>query len=331
MKNLPRLLFAHLPTPVEPLANLSAYLKGPALWIKRDDQTGLAFGGNKTRKLEFLVAEAVAHGAKTLVTGGAVQSNHCRQTAATACRFGLDCVLVLGHSESSLHTDKYNGNLLLDRLLGAEIVWTTRDNRDQSLKETFEHLWQQGRRPYLIPYGGSNATGALGYAQAIQELITQLSNDTNIPMPNTIVFASSSGGTQAGLVAGKLIYKFPTQILGISIDEEEDILQRRVAKLVSEVCDLLGEKFSPAPESILVNSDYLGAGYGVMGEAEKEAIQLFARKEAIILDPVYTGRAAAGLIDLISKRYFDNSENILFWHTGGGPALFADPYRNEVL
>ena len=331
MKTLPRITFSHLPTPIEPLKNLSAYLNGPKLWVKRDDQTGLAFGGNKTRKLEFLLAEALANGAKTLLTSGAIQSNHCRQTAALACKYGLDCVLVLSTEESDQNVDEYTGNLLLDLLFDAEINWTNLQNRDQALEEKFNELWQQGRRPYLIPVGGSNPIGAYGYTHAMWELCDQTSRNPSIPFPNTIVLASSSGGTQAGLVAGKFIYNFPVEILGISIDKDKASLINCVAKLAGEVCELINEKKNISSDSIQVNVDYLGDGYGVMGAAEKEAIQLFARKEGLLLDPVYTGRAAAGLIDLIQIGYFDKSETVLFWHTGGGPALFASQYKNVTL
>ncbi len=318
---IPRLLFAHLPTPVEALPRLSAELKGPRLFIKRDDQTGLALGGNKTRKLEFLLAEAQANGARTLITAGAVQSNHCRQTAAAAARFGLGCILVLAGDPP----EQASGNLLLDDLLGAEVVWTTRAERDAALKRIFDEAWSAGRRPYLIPYGGSNPTGAAAYAYALQELKGQM------PQADWIVFPSSSGGTQAGLVLGARLENWTGRILGISVDEPAEVLRARVAKLAEETSELFGARLSFSPEEVLVNSDYLGGGYGVMGAREKEAIQLFARMEAILLDPVYTGRAAAGLIDLIRKGFFLSTETVLFWHTGGTPALFAETYSKAIL
>ena len=331
MKNIPRFTFAHLPTPIEPLKNLSAYLNGPQLWIKRDDQTGLAFGGNKTRKLEFLLAEAVANGAKTLITAGAQQSNHCRQTAAAACKFGLDCVLILSRNEDVDSVNEISGNLLLDNLLGTEIIWTTYDQRSQVLDASFQDLWKQGRRPYLIPIGGSNATGAAGYLLALIEMVDQIKNNDNIPFPTSVVIASSSGGTQAGLVAGQHILHLQLDILGISIDETKNSLQNRVAIIAREVCSFVGKDESINTNSIQVNDNYLGAGYGVMGEAEREAILLFARKEGILLDPVYTGRAAAGLLDLIRNQYFRKSDIVLFWHTGGSPALFASQYNHSIV
>jgi D-cysteine desulfhydrase family pyridoxal phosphate-dependent enzyme len=322
---IPRIRFAQLPTPIEGLPRLSATLNGPRLYIKRDDQTGLAFGGNKTRKLEYLVAEAQANGAQTLVTAGAVQSNHCRQTAAAAAHFGYECILVLYGEKPNAAS----GNLLLDQLFGAEIVWTERGSRDQVLQYAFQSAWNQGRRPYLIPYGGSNTTGAAGYVNALQELTVQTgANGVLNQPPDWIVFPSSSGGTQAGLVLGAQLFGYPTKILGISVDEPQDVLQARVADLANRTADFLGEKSSLNAKDILVNSDYLGGGYGVLGETEQEAVHLFARREGVLLDPVYTGRAAAGLIDLIRKGFFTREETILFWHTGGTPALFASQYIN---
>ena len=321
MMKLPRLQIAHLPTAVEPLPRLSEALGGPTLLVKRDDQTGLAFGGNKTRKLEYLVADAQQKGARTLITAGAVQSNHCRQTAAAAARLRFNCILVLTGEQP----DQATGNLLLDRILGAEIVWAQRENRDQILHEVFEEAESAGRKPYLIPYGGSNPVGAVAYAFALQELLGQ-----NI-QPDYIVFASSSGGTQAGLVAGARLFGFEGRVLGISVDEKVEVLQERVAALANQTAEVLDLVTSFGPENILVDDDYLGRGYGKMDEPEKEAIYLFAQKEGLLLDPVYTARAAAGLISLIRKGFFQADQTVLFWHTGGTPALFADQYQLPVF
>ncbi len=212
---LPRIKIAHLPTPLEPLPRLSTRLGGPNLFVKRDDLTGLALGGNKTRKLEFLIAEAQANGARTLITAGAIQSNHCRQTAAAAARFGFDCILVLTGDEPQI----MEANTLLDHLLGAQIMWTTREKRDETLQATFDHCWENGQRPYLIPYGGSNATGAVAYAQAFLELHEQMDSF------DWVVFASSSGGTQAGLAIGAQMANWKGGLLGISVDETESILK----------------------------------------------------------------------------------------------------------
>lgn len=326
MNQIPRLQFAHLPTPVEDLPRLPQALEVPIrLSIKRDDATGLALGGNKTRKLEYLVAEAQAHGARTLVTAGAAQSNHCRQTAAAAARFGFECILVLSESQTNLtRYESATGNILLDQLLGAEIIWTTRPERDVALQAAFQDAWQAGRRPYQIPYGGSSPVGAAAYAYAFLELVGQGAQ------PDWVVFASSSGGTQAGIAVGARLAGFRGRVLGISIDEEHDVLQQKVATLANETAELLGEKMTFTPEDIFVNADYLGGGYGVMGAAEMEAVRLFGRQEGILLDPVYTGRAAAGLIDLARKGLFKPGEDVLFWHTGGAPALFAPRY-SELL
>jgi len=317
---IPRLRFAHLPTTIEPLPRLSAVLKGPRLLVKRDDQTGLAFGGNKTRKLEFLVAEAQTQGADTLISAGALQSNHCRQTAAAAAKFGFHCILVLV-GQPPLQA---SANLLLDQLFGAEIVWAEKSRREAVLQETFERTSAQGKKPYLVPYGGSSPTGALGYVFAMEEFVGQ-----NVKA-DRIVFASSSGGTQGGLVLGTRVFGYLGKVLGISIDEPQRILQEQVAKLASETSERLGPHIEFAPDEVLVNDEYAVPGYGVLTRAEREAISLFAKYEGLLLDPVYTGRAAAGLIDLIRKGFFKKDETVLFWHTGGQPALFADKYQSEL-
>jgi D-cysteine desulfhydrase family pyridoxal phosphate-dependent enzyme len=326
MINLPRINFAHLPTAIDLAPRLSVELGGPTIYIKRDDQTGVAFGGNKTRKLEFLVGDAQAQGAKMLITAGAVQSNHCRQTAAVAARYGFKCTIVL----SGEKPERYTGNLLLDHLFGAEIVWTQRKERYQVFEETFQKAWEDGECPYKIPYGGSNPTGAVAYAIAMQEFLEQLVN-LSLPRPDWLVFASSSGGTQAGLVAGAKLFGFDGKILGISVDESSLFLQNRIAVLANQIGELVGETLNIAPEHVLINSDYRGAGYGIMGEVEQEAIQLFAKSEGLLLDPVYTGRAAAGLIDLIKNGTIKPDENVVFWHTGGGPALFAEKYQAQLM
>ena len=314
---VPRIRFAVLPTPVETLPRLSAKLGGPRILVKRDDLTGLAFGGNKTRKLEFVLAEARAHGARTLITVGAAQSNHCRQTAALAARMGIDCILVLSGEPEQPPT----GNLLLDQMFGAEIVWTSYADRQRVLQQTFDRAWESGRRPYLIPLGASTALGALGFEVAFQELLEQS------VQADWIVIASSSGGTQAGLVLGARRAGWPGQVLGISVDRPAVELQEMVASIATSAAERLEASFQIEPRSVLVNADYLGQGYGIMGSAEQEAIQLFARLEGLLLDPVYTARAAAGLIDLIRRGFFKTGETVLFWHTGGTPALFAGRYQ----
>jgi D-cysteine desulfhydrase len=297
-------------------------LGGPRLFIKRDDQTGLAFGGNKTRKLEFLLAEAREQGAKTLISGGALQSNHCRQTAAAAARFGFECILVLNGEM----TDQPSANLLLDQLLGAEIVTIPdRKERDRVLQETYDQAAATGRMPYLVPYGGSSPTGALGYAFAVEELMQQ-----NVKA-DWIIFGTSSGGTHAGLVLGQRVFGYQGKVLGISIDEPEEWLKTRVSRLASDASEKLGERIEFDPADVLANADYCKAGYGVLTDAEREAVRWFAKYEGLLLDPVYTGRAAAGMIDLIRKEFFKKEETVLFWNTGGQPALFAEKYSAGLL
>ena len=321
MKNISRLHFAHLPTPIEELPRLSDHLAGPRILVKRDDQTGLAFGGNKTRKLEFLVAEAQAQGAKTLISGGALQSNHCRQTAAAAARYGFDCILVLNGEMP----EQPSANLLLDQMFGAEIVTVAdRTYRDQTLQETFDKAVAAGRQPYLVPYGGSSPTGALGYAFAVEEFMKQ-----NIHA-DWMVFGTSSGGTHAGLVLGQRVFGYQGKVLGISIDESEEWLKTHVSALALDASEKLGERIEFTPAEVSANADYCEAGYGVLTDAEREAVKLFAKYEGLLLDPVYTGRAAAGMIDLIRKGFFKKDETVLFWHTGGQPALFADQYANKM-
>jgi L-cysteate sulfo-lyase len=310
-----------LPTPVEPMRRLSEHLKGPELWIKRDDLTGLALGGNKTRKLEYILAEATEQNADCIITAGAIQSNHCRQTAAAAARLGLECHLVLGGEAPT----QVNGNLLLDRLFDARIHWAGEKRKGEGIPALVENLKSAGKRPFVVPYGGSNVAGALGYVNAMAELQQQ----TELAFSH-IVFASASGGTHAGLLNGARITGTDTKILGIRIDKAESAQQSfagRVLELSNQTAAQLGiQPFDK--QDILLNADYLGGGYAVIGNAEKQAIQTLARTEAILLDPVYTGRAFAGLLDLISQGYFSTQDRVLFWHTGGAPALFA--YADKI-
>jgi len=316
-----RIALAHLPTPIEPLPALTKLLDGPQLFIKRDDLTGLGFGGNKTRKLEYLAADALAQGCQTLVTTGAVQSNHCRQVAAAAARLGLGCILVLAGEDPGMR----QGNLLLDELSGAKLVFVPKEERDLRLQQAFAQADEDGLQPYLIPYGGSNPIGVQGYIQAMRELQEQQLN------PDWIVLASSSGGTQAGLLLGAEQTRFAGRILGISVDKPADELTQTILVLANQTAAWLGMSTEISSQDFLVNDAYCQAGYGVLQPAEVEAIQLFARKEGILLDPVYTGRAAAGLLDLINRGYFGRDETVLFWHTGGLPALFAEPYASVLL
>lgn len=314
---LPRFPLALLPTPIQEMPRLSKALGGPRLFVKRDDQTGLAGGGNKARKLEFSVGEALKRGADTLITLGGVQSNHCRQTAAAAVRAGLRCILVLrGHPPA-----QWNGNLLLDGILGAEVRFTGDRTREEVAEETVEREKAAGRRPFLVPIGASDEYGAPGYVLAAEELAGQLS--ASGLRPDRVVFASSSYGTQAGLCVGAKALGLRPAITAIAIDSRLSELQEGVAGLAEATAKRLGLGLSFKPAEILGYDGYLGGGYAVMGEPEREAIELAARCEGLLLDPVYTGRAMAGLIDLVRRGEFRKGETILFWHTGGSAALFA--------
>ena len=325
IETLPRFLLAQLPTPIERLEWLSRELGGPELLIKRDDQTGLALGGNKTRKLEFLVGQGLEQGADTLVTAGAAQSNHCRQTAAAAAKTGLKCELILTGKKPELP----NGNLLLDELLGAKCHWIERPELPVKLCELPEQLRAQGRKPYVIGVGGSNGVGATGYVLAMMELAEQLRATPH--RVDHIVFASSSGGTQAGAVLGARVTEFAGLLHGVSIDKddlEREDYEEEVAQIANECAQYIGWDTHLAKKHIKVIYGYTGGGYGLVSNLEREAIRLMARSEGIILDPVYTGRAFGALLDLIRKGVFKRGETVLFWHTGGAPALFS--YAKEL-
>jgi len=323
-EDLPRLRLAHLPTPLEEMPNLRQRLKGPRLLIKRDDQTGLATGGNKTRKLEYLMADALAQGADTIVTLGAAQSNHARQTAAAAAKLGLKALLLLREEEPRLR----NGNLLLDDLLGAEVRWMGPQRRlpPERIAGVLEELKQAGQKPYLVPYGGSNEVGVLGYIQAMRELLDQL-EESGLEADHLVV-ATSSGGTQVGLTLGAKIYGYAGEIIGISVDLPREELLSNLVSLAQATAARWGFDLSLDRDDFIVYDDYLGGGYGLLGPPEVEAIRLLARTEGILLDPVYTGRAMAGLIDLVRRGTFRPDEVVIFWHTGGTPALFA--YAQEL-
>jgi L-cysteate sulfo-lyase len=318
---LPRIRIAHLPTPIEPLPNLTRLLGGPELWIKRDDQTGLATGGNKARKLDYLLAQALAAEADCVITAGSTQSNHARQTAAGAARCGLGAHLVIYAPGGEPPAD-LTGNLLLMALLGATIHWTAeRSPYANTIAQVEADLVNAGQRPYVIPYGGSNPYGLLGYANAMREFAAQA---RGLDSFDAHVFATSSGGTQAGMLLGAHLARLPdVPLLGISVDESAADLTARVIELARRGADLLGLDWQPDPAQVLVNANYLGGGYAVVGEPEREAVQLMAKHEGILLDPVYTGRAFAGLIDLIRQGHFTPDQRVLFWHTGGYAALFA--------
>ncbi|HEX3054474.1 MAG TPA: D-cysteine desulfhydrase family protein [Aggregatilineaceae bacterium] len=284
--------------------------------MKRDDQTGLATGGNKTRKLEFLIAQALEAGADSVITAGSTQSNHARQTAAAAARCGLACHLVL-YTPDGIPPQDLTGNLLLNHLLGATIHWTPeRSPYTATITRVESDLRAEGHQPYVIPYGGSNAYGLMGYVTAMLECAAQGQFDTQ-------VFATSSGGTQSGLLLGAHLAEIMGQLVGISVDRVQSDFRPDILSLVRGGANLLGLDWEPDPTAVIINDHYLGGGYAVIGDAEREAVHLLARTEGILIDPVYTGRAFAGLIDLIRRGTFTPGQRILFWHTGGAAALFA--------
>jgi D-cysteine desulfhydrase family pyridoxal phosphate-dependent enzyme len=307
------------PTALHPMTRLAAHLGGPRLWIKRDDLSGFALGGNKVRKLEFYLGEARATGADVLITGGGHQSNHARVTAAAARAAGLDCVLVLSGGPPAA----WEGNLALDRILGAEVrIVPTRHERMPTMEAVAAELGRAGRRPLVIPIGGSTPLGALGYVEACREIAAQF-RALGIA-PGVFVHGSSSGGTQAGLVVGCRAAGLGARVIGVSADETRADLTRMVAEITGPLAERLGLP-APAPEAIEVLDEYVGPGYAVPTEASREAIELFARHEGIVLDPTYGAKAGAGLIDLVRRGVLRREADVCFWHTGGGATVWRVP------
>ncbi|NIA67095.1 D-cysteine desulfhydrase [Pelagibius litoralis] len=325
----PRLPLAHLPTPLEPLQRLSTALDGPEILVKRDDCTGLGLGGNKTRKLEFLMAEARTQAADTIITTGGIQSNHVRQTAAAAAKLGLACELVLTRVVPWGGPDyELIGNIQLDRLFGAKTHLHDGDtDRGAAMAALAERLQAKGRKPFAIPTGGSNATGALGYAAAALELREQLqAQDRTI---TAVVHASSSGGTQAGLTAGLAAVDPSVQVIGIDVDAHPAAVEGEVRRLAREVWDRLEPGGQLPEDSVRLEPGYAGDAYGLPTTEMRDAISLCAKLEGLLLDPVYSGKAMAGLIGMIRAGRFSQDDTIVFLHTGGTPALF--PYREALV
>ena len=323
-----RVSLCHQPTPIELLTRLSERLGGPSIYVKRDDCTGLATGGNKTRKLEFLVGDALAQGADMLVTQGAVQSNHVRQTAAAACRHGLKCHALLERRvtdpESNYET---TGNVFLDKVFGATLEFRPGGlDMNAEAMAVVEKLKAEGHKPYFIPGGGSNPVGALGYANCAQE-IAQQSMDMGLNF-RQLVMATGSTGTQAGLVAGFNAIGFDLSVMGVSVRQPHDKQVAAVHRLTNATLDKLGAQ-QVEESAILVDDGYVGEGYGVPAASTLEAIQLAARDEGLLLDPVYYAKGFAGMIGMIRAGVFDKSDNLLFLHTGGASALFA--YEQTIL
>lgn len=315
---LPRVSLGHLPTPLEPLTRLSKELGGPNIWVKRDDCTGLATGGNKTRKLEYLLAEAQAQSATDIITFGAVQSNHARQTAAACARLGLPCHLVLTEQVAWKHRAYATaGNVMLDHLFDARVHIMPTAAASDFTHELRSKLEAQGRRPYLIPAGGSNATGALGYVRCAAELIVDC--DRMGIKPSHVVHASSSAGTQAGLVYGFARAGVDMAVHGINVYHEKlSDLESRILKIVGDLVSRHGPADIP---SIKLTDRYRGKGYGFPTDATIDAIRLLARLEGLIFDPVYSGKAATALIDLVSVGQFRDAQDVILIHTGGVASL----------
>jgi L-cysteate sulfo-lyase len=323
LTNFPRVRITHGPTPLEFMPRLTEALGGPNLYIKRDDCTGLGTGGNKTRKLEFLMADALKQQADTIITQGATQSNHARQTVAIAAKMGMQCEILLeDRTGSKDESYKQSGNVFLDHLYGAHV--TERPGGTDmaaAMNEVAEELRAKGRKPYIIPGGGSNPIGALGYVVCALELVDQFNNlGLNV---DCLVHATGSAGTQAGLVAGFEGTRSQIPVLGIGVRAPKEAQETNVFNLAVKTAELLGVPGSVKRESVMANCDYVGGGYGVPTAGMVEAVTMLARLEGILLDPVYSGKGMAGLIDLCRKGHFRKGQNVVFLHTGGAVALYG--------
>lgn len=333
----PAVSLAHLPTPLELMPSFTKALGGPKIYIKRDDQTGLAFGGNKARKLEFIMADVLKTKSDVVITAGGIQSNWCRSTAAAARRLNINPILVLFVSPDS--PEGTSGNLLLDHIFGADVRFVELDEGDEIdtdavFQKISEQEKQQGHTPYVIPIGGSNTggsmtepLGAISYTRAFLEIFRE-TEKRNIDV-DSIVLASGSGGTQAGLVVGSKALGSSIKILGVSLSSEKEPMQENISAIANETAAILGLDLKISPEEILVADEYVFEGYGVLTPEISQAMERVARTEGILLDPVYTGKAMAGLIDLIDRDFFQRSDAVIFWHTGGTPALFV--YEEKIL
>lgn len=323
LKPFPRVPLAHLPTPLEFLPNLTRHLGGPEIWVKRDDCTGLATGGNKTRKLEFSMGEALARGADTIITVGAVQSNHVRQTAAAACKLGMKCEVLLEHrvaDPSELY--RTSGNVLLDRIFGANLrEYAKGTDFDAEMDSVADEVRTNGGVPYIVPGGASNPVGALGYVGCGEELLQQF-DEQNLKVDH-IVTATGSAGTHGGLVVGLRGSGSDLPILGIGVNAPQDVQEERVFKLACETAEMIGRPGCVSRDDIVADCHYIGPGYGEPTEGMNEAVLMLARLEGLLFDPVYSGKALAGMIDHIRKGNFGADERIVFLHTGGAAGLFA--------
>lgn len=317
-----KIVFANLPTKIEKLERLTEELAGPNIYIKRDDQTGFEVSGNKIRKLEYSFSEALEQNCDTLITCGGIQSNHCRAVAAIAARLGMKSVLILRGSQE----DDINGNLLIDRLLGAQIYYITQkeyeENRNEIMESIKANLEKEGYKPYIIPEGASNGIGSFGYYDAMQEIIHQ-EKQLGINF-DKIVLATGSGGTYSGLFLGSKILNYPGKICGINVAADAEFFKNRIYDIIQESLSYINIDLSYTRDEIEIIDGYVGEGYAISKQEELSFIQKFARLEGIILDPVYTGKAMYGLVEEIKKgRLFNKDSNILFVHTGGGFGLFS--------
>jgi L-cysteate sulfo-lyase len=322
LSDFPRVSLAHLPTPLEHLPRLSKHLGGPDIYVKRDDCTGLATGGNKTRKLEFAMAEALQQGADTIVTVGAVQSNHVRQTAAAACKLGLKCEVLLEHRVTHPSEPYANsGNVLLDRIFGANLrEYPGGTDFEQAMSEVADEVRRGGGKPYIIPGGASNKVGALGYVNCAIELLGQI-EDQGLDIGH-IVTATGSAGTQGGLIVGLKAMQSDIPLLGIGVNIPKQAQEEKVYALACETAEYIGKTGCVVREDVVANCDYVGDGYGVPTESMNAAVLMLARYEGLLFDPVYSGKGLAGMIDLVRNGSLD-AGNIVFLHTGGSAALFA--------
>jgi len=327
LSEFPSVPLCHQPTPLEFMPRMSESLGGPRLWIKRDDCTGLATGGNKTRKLEFLIADAIEKGAEMLVTQGAVQSNHVRQTAAAACKFGLDCHALLERRVPDRADDyETTGNVLFDQMFGTSLEFRPAglDMNAEAMVVT-EKLAAAGRKPYFIPGGGSNEIGALGYVSCAYELLDQIkANNLDV---GWIVLATGSAGTHAGMLAGLHAAGSKIPVMGISVRQPEE---KQIAA-VHKLAVLTASQLTDTPlgvEKVIVDDGYVGAGYGQPTQGTLDAINLIARREGLLFDPVYSGKGLAGMIGLAGQNFFESDKDVIFLHTGGAAALFA--YGNQL-
>lgn len=325
LEKFPRVRLGHLPTPLEPMDRLSEELGGPRIWIKRDDCTGLSSGGNKTRKLEFLMADAQNLGANAIITQGATQSNHARQTAAAAAKLGMECHILLEDRTGSNDVQyNFNGNVLLDQLHGATISKRACDSdMNAEMGILAESLKKKGKSPYIIPGGGSNRVGALGYVNCAAEL-TEQATQMNLKI-DAFVHATGSTGTQAGLVAGLSALDSDIHLLGIGVRAPQHKQETMVYDLACQTMDYLGMGIEVTRESVRANCDYVGPGYGLPTDGMIQAVKMLANLEGLLFDPVYSGKGLDGMIDQVRKGYFAGMDNIVFLHTGGSVALFGYP------